>query len=118
MKCFADCSAAILIQGVIIRNGNYALGATQAQTSPNSCLKGRGAERRGLSSVAPRDHPEIRGTFAPFAAGEGGGQSSSSGLSLALLAFVLGPRFPLGNCPRDGGISFCSFCSVLPMESQ
>lgn len=80
--------------------------------------EGEAAERRGLSSVAPRDHPEIRGSFAPFVAGERGGQSSPSGLSLAPLTFAPGPRFPLGNCPRDGGISFCSFCSVLPMKSQ
>lgn len=66
MKCFADCSAAILIQGVIIRNGNYALGETQAQTSPNSCLKGRLLSATVYRPWHPTTIPKSEGVLPPL----------------------------------------------------
>lgn len=66
MKCFADCSAAILIQGVITRNGNYALGETQAQTSPNSCLKGRLLSAAGYRPWHPATIPKSEGVLHPL----------------------------------------------------
>ena len=88
--------------------------------------EGEAAERRGLSSLAPCDHPNVRGSFAPFAV-RGGRRTSPSGLSLALLAFAPRDAATSGAALSPGKLHrgwrnllllLSSTCSILPMKSQ